>query len=106
MSYSLVYITTSGMEEAKRIGETLVKKRLVACANIVPRITSFYWWQGDFHQDEEALVLAKTDKRLTEKVIAEVKKLHSYKVPDISILEIKKGNPDFLKWISAEVSTS
>jgi len=104
MSYALVYITASDIEEARKIGENLVKKRLAACVNIVPRIISCYWWQGDLHQDEEALILAKTESRLVEKVIAEVKTSHSYQLPDISVLEIKSGDPDFLRWVSQEVS--
>lgn len=104
MSYSLVYLTAKDQKEADQIGKTLVEKHLAACANIVPKVRSYYWWNDKLCEDLEALVFLKTETRLVDKVIAEVKRLHSYQVPAISVLKIEEGDPDFLKWISGEVA--
>lgn len=101
--YISVYITASSLKEANWIAKNLVEKRLVACANIIPKINSIYWWEGKICEDQEALIFVKTTKKLAKEVIREVKEIHSYDVPAIAVLEILKGNPDFLKWISQEV---
>lgn len=103
MAYSLVYITTSDIEEARRIAKTLVEKRLVACANIVPEIESLYWWEGKINCEEEALIFAKTVREKVKNVIEEVKKLHSYEIPAIVSFDVSEGNKNFLDWISEEV---
>ncbi len=103
MAFSLIYITAVNIDEARKIARTLVEKRLVACANIVPKIESFYWWQGEISEHEEVLIFAKTETRLVKEIISEVKKLHSYKVPAILSFDISLGNPDFLDWIAKEV---
>ncbi len=103
MDYNLIYITTVNLDEARRIGRTLVEKRLAACANIIPIVQSIYWWKEKIYDEEEALMFVKTTKERVEEVIAEVKKLHSYEVPAIDVLDISAGNPDYLNWISKEV---
>lgn len=104
MVCNLIYITASNIEEARRIARSLVEKRLVACVNIVPEIESLYWWEEKVCEDKEVLILAKTTKAKTKQVIEEVKKIHSYKVPAISVFDIVEGNEDFLEWITSEVS--
>ena len=100
--YVLVYITASGPEEARSIAKTLVEKRLVACANIVPKIESIYWWKGKIFEEGETLILAKTTRKKMQAVISEAKAIHSYEVPDITVIEILEGHPSYLKWIREE----
>ena len=102
MDYSLIYITTPNVKEARDIAQNLLEKRLVACVNIVPGVESHYWWNGDICESTEALVFAKTTEEKTEDVISEVKEVHSYEIPAISVLKISDGNTDFLKWIENE----
>mgnify|MGYP001610399562 CR=1 FL=1 len=100
--YLTVYITAKDAKEARKISSALLKKRLIACANIIPKIESSYWWKGKIAKEMEALLLCKTRRGLEDKIIAAVKKYHSYRVPCINFLAIEKGNPDFLKWIEKE----
>jgi uncharacterized protein involved in tolerance to divalent cations len=60
--YALVEVTTSGEEESKRIGKKIVSERLAACANIIPAVSSFYWWKGKLGEDSESILLLKTKK--------------------------------------------
>lgn len=103
MDCNLVYVTTANQEEARRIGRTLVEKRLAACVNIIPIVQSIYWWKEKIYDEEETLMFVKTTKERVEEVIAEVKKLHSYEVPAIDVLDISAGDSDYLNWISKEV---
>lgn len=96
--YRLVYITTSGKEEAENIGKTLIKEKLIACANIFP-IRSIYLWKEELQREEEVAMFIKTKAKLVDEVIKRIKELHSYEVPCIVSLTIEKGYIEFLKWI-------
>lgn len=101
--YSIVYITSSNEKEANNIVEHLLKKRLIACANLFP-IKSIYQWDKKLVKEEEVGAILKTRRELVDEVIEEIKKLHSYDIPCIVSIPIKKGNKDFLSWISDETS--
>ena len=94
-----VFITASSREEAVRLAEALVAEKLAACVNRVDGVSSVYWWKGKVERAEESLLIAKTRGDLVGKLIARVKELHSYTVPEVIVLPIKEGNPDYLKWI-------
>lgn len=102
MPHILVYMTAKDVDEAEKLGQALVSKRLAACVNIIPGMRSMYWWEGAVQREEEVVVLAKTRGELAQALIAEVKALHSYEVPCIVTLSIDDGNPDFLNWIGME----
>jgi periplasmic divalent cation tolerance protein len=97
-----VYMTASSAEEAKEIGRALVEARLAACVNILDRMISFYWWQGQIEEGHEAVLIAKTTHRQLDALTAKVKSLHSYTVPCVVGVPIQGGNKDFLDWIEAE----
>jgi len=96
--YCVVLITTPP-EEAKKIANLIVEKKLGACTNVVKDIDSIYWWQGKIEKDRESLLIVKTRTDLFEKLKEEVKKVHPYTVPEIIALPIIAGNEDYLKWI-------
>ena len=102
MSVVSIYITTSNKEEARKIGRSIVNARLAACANIIDSMDSIYWWEGKMVEEQEAVLLLKTREELADKVIAEIKSLHSYDVPCIVAWPIVKGNADYIKWIEDE----
>ncbi len=102
MDYSLIYITTPNIKEARDIAQDLLKKRLVACVNIIPGVESRYWWNGDICESTEALIFAKTTEEKAKDVISEVKEIHSYETPAVSVFKISGGNTEFLRWIENE----
>ena len=104
MTEYLVYMTVKSEEEAAKIGTELIEQRLAACANIIGASKSFFWWNGVVQSDLETVMLLKTSDRKIDLLISTAKELHSYDCPAIVAIEIKKGNPDFLKWISKETS--
>lgn len=102
MSHVVVFITTATREEGEHIGRLLLDERLVACVNMTP-VHSAYWWQGRIAEADETLLVAKTAARLVESVTARVRALHSYTVPEVIALPIQDGNPDYLRWIDESV---
>jgi len=98
--FVIVYVTTKNIQEARTIANTLVAEKLVACANIIPKIESIYWWKGKIEKSNENAIILKTKKNLTQKIIKRIKEIHSYTVPCIISIPIEDGNNDFLKWIN------
>jgi len=99
---TVIYSTTGTIQDAKKIAHTLVEEKLVACVNIIPNITSIYRWQGKVEEDSECVLIAKTTDKNVEKVINEIKKLHSYDVPDIISFPITKGLNEYLQYVEDE----
>lgn len=104
MTFRLIYVTASSQEEAARIGRTLVQERLVACVNIIPGMTSLYWWDGAIQEDQETVLIAKTRTEHVPAIVERVKAVHSYECPCVLALPIDDGNPGFLDWIRRETA--
>ena len=95
-------ITTGNAEEAEKISKTLVKRRLAACVNILPEVSSRYWWQDKLETATESMLLVKTKQSLLPEIVKSVKKIHSYSVPEIIALPIVAGSQAYLDWIDSE----
>ena len=52
--YTLIYITTSGFSESKKIAMKLLQEKLAACTNIIREIDSFYLWKGEIKEDNSS----------------------------------------------------
>jgi periplasmic divalent cation tolerance protein len=102
-NYIIVMVTCASKEEARKISGRLLAKRLVACANILPKIESRFWWKGKLDSASELFVTMKTVRSNFKKIEAEVKRLHSYEVPEIIAVPIVSGSRDYLDWISQVV---
>ena len=96
-----IYITVGMEKEAKNIAKTLLRKKLIACANLFP-VTSLFHWENKLQEDDEIAMIMKTRTELVDKAIKEIKKLHSYEIPCIVVWQIYKGNEDYLSWIEKE----
>ncbi|WP_457555924.1 divalent-cation tolerance protein CutA [Candidatus Pyrohabitans sp.] len=103
--YAVIYITAKDAAQAKHIARKLVEERLAACANIIEKVTSFYWWRGKIEEDEEAFIILKTLREKVPAVVKRVKELHSYEVPEVIALEIVDGSEDYLSWLAEETGT-
>jgi periplasmic divalent cation tolerance protein len=100
--FTVVFITAKDREEARKIATALVKRRQAACVNIVPAVSSHFWWKDKLEATEESLLIVKTKESLLPEVIKSVKKLHSYNIPEIIALPIIDGSRDYLEWIDSE----
>jgi periplasmic divalent cation tolerance protein len=99
--YQVVLITCGSIAEARRIARSVVKKKLAACANIVPGVESIYRWKGKVDQAREVLMILKTSAARLRELEREVKRLHSYDVPEFIVLSIAAGSKEYLRWIGA-----
>jgi len=97
----LVYITCKDEEQAKSIGKVLLEKRIIACANIFP-IKSMYFWKNELQGDSEIVLICKTRTELYDEVELAVKDLHSYVIPCIMKIEVD-ANKEYSDWVDQEV---
>jgi len=102
MDGQLVYITASSGEEARKIARALVEERLAACANLLGKINSIYWWNDAVQEDKEVALIVKSRAELVPRIVERVKALHSYDCPCVVAMPIVDGNRAFVDWISAE----
>jgi periplasmic divalent cation tolerance protein len=101
-NYKLFYMTCKNKIEANKIALDLVKKDLVACANIIPGVKSYFKWnKKKINIIKESILIGKTVKKNMNKIISHVKKISSYECPCIVFVDIKNGNKDFLSWIKS-----
>jgi len=101
----VIFVTTSSAEEATNIARTLVDEKLIACANIVPKVRSIFRWQGKICDEAESLMIIKTVAANLEAITSRVKALHSYQVPEIIALPIVGGSAEYLKWVREETES-
>ena len=100
-----IALTTCGSpEEAARLAQELVSRRLAACVNVVPGVRSFYWWDNRVQDDNELLLVIKTRVELLPQLEAALAELHAYEVPEFVVLPIVDGSPAYLGWIDANLS--
>eukprot|EP00760_Papus_ankaliazontas_P020880 PhM_4_TR18599/c0_g2_i1/m.96967/K03926/cutA; periplasmic divalent cation tolerance protein len=96
---SVCWITAPTQVVAESIASTLVEKRLAACVNLIPNITSVYTWEGKVNKDSEVLLMAKTQTALVPSLVDAVKAVHPYDVPEVISAELGAGLPDYMKWV-------
>ena len=101
---AFIYITVPNKKEAKKIARHLLKSRLIACANIFP-IDSLYWWQEKITNNTEAVLIVKTFNKNFHKVVKEVEKIHPYSTPCIAKIEVNT-NKKFSCWLKREIDGS
>ena len=99
---AVILVTASSRAEAEKISAVLLGERKAACVNIIPGVSSRFWWQGKIDSADELLLVIKTRISAIQDIIALVKKNHSYAVPEIIALPVIDGSADYLSWIREE----
>ena len=98
-NFFLAYITTKNEEEALNLANLAVEKNLAACGNIFPKMKSVYKWNKKLQNDDESLLILKTNSRKYPSLKKLIIEKHSYEVPCILKIPIDDGNKEYLKWI-------
>jgi periplasmic divalent cation tolerance protein len=99
--FLIIFCTTASEQEAATISKTVVEEGLAACVNIIPQIRSIYRWKEKICDEREMLIIIKTREDLFDKIRSRIRELHTYEVPEITAIQLDKGNAAYLQWIEA-----
>jgi len=95
----VAFIMVGSQAEARRIGRTLVEQRLAACVNLVTGVTSIFRWEGKISEEQEILLIVKSQADRFDEILKAVRAIHSYQVPEIIAIRLNGGLPEYLKWV-------
>ena len=99
----MALVTAPDLKTARKLAQSVLRARLAACVNIVPRIESHYWWQGKLEAGAEVLLILKTTVRCLKGLEAMVIKEHPYDTPEFIAFTISAGNQRYLDWLEQSV---
>jgi len=87
--------------EAGLFAENVVSRRLAACVNVFGPVVSTYWWLGKREKTEEFLALVKTSETRVEELVTELKRVHSYELPEVTVFKVS-GSMEYVAWVMRE----
>jgi periplasmic divalent cation tolerance protein len=100
----IVLVTAPEMKTARRLARAALEARLAACANLVPKVESHYWWRGKISKAAEVLIVLKTTAgklpALERLIVAE----HPYDTPEFVALPVGRVNRRYLSWWEQSVA--
>jgi periplasmic divalent cation tolerance protein len=97
--YQIILCTCPDKDSAEQLAHLLVNEQLSACVNILPGVSSIYWWQGQSSSAQEYLLLIKAHKAHYQDIETHIKAHHPYELPEIIAVSIENGLPEYLNWI-------
>jgi periplasmic divalent cation tolerance protein len=98
--FALVLVTAPNLKTARRLARLALESRLIACASLVPKLESHYWWQDKMVSSAEVLLLLKTRRARLKKLEALVLDHHPYDTPEFIALPLHSGTPRYLQWLA------
>jgi periplasmic divalent cation tolerance protein len=99
MSVCVVLATAPKGKEGERLARLVLKKRLVACVNILKDVSSLFWWEGKIDRASEVLLVMKTTRSRLPALVRAVAKAHSYSVCEVIALPVIGGNKPYIDWV-------
>jgi periplasmic divalent cation tolerance protein len=104
--FALVLVTAPDLKTARKLAKAALTARLIACANLVPKIESHYLWQGKLETSAEVLLVLKTTRARLTKLEKLILAKHPYDTPEFVVLRFNKGNERYLSWVQASWLTT
>jgi len=98
-----VFTTVEDKEDANKIGEMLLEKRLVGCVQIMGPVLSMYWWKGNVERAEEWLCLINSERSLCGQLEKAIREVHPYETPEIIAVPVVCGSENYLEWLRNEL---
>lgn len=103
MGSVVVLVTAPDLKTARRLARSALTARLVACANLVPKLESHYWWQGKIEKSAEVLMILKTTRSRVAKLQRLILGQHPYDTAEFVVLPIAGGSAKYLAWLAGAV---
>ena len=100
----VIYCTVPTKKEATEIAKHLVAKKYAACVSIIDKVHSVFSWDGEMCEENELLLIIKTEKERFDRVKETINDMHSYNIPEVIALPIVEGSENYLQWIHHELT--
>ena len=98
--YFLVFVTAPDLKTARALAKAALAAKLIACANLVPKIESHYRWQGKVESAAEVLLILKTTKTKLPALEKLMLDRHPYDTPEFIVSPLVAGNGKYLAWLA------
>jgi len=99
---AVVVVTTVGAGfDALSLAEQLVDEKLAACVNILPQVHSVYRWQGRVEQDDEQVLIIKTEESRLDALQSRLFAAHPYETPEFVVMKIDELRGPYAQWFEA-----
>jgi len=102
--FTIVLVTAPDLKTARALAKAALQARLVACANLIPKIESHYWWHGKIESGAEVLLVLKTQKSKLAALEKLILANHPYDMPEFLVLPLSAGGNKYLEWIESSCS--
>ena len=99
--FAVVLVTAPDLKTARTLAKTALSARLIACANLIPKIESHYWWQGKIESGAEVLLVLKTQTSRLAALEKLIEAKHPYDTPEFLVLPLSAGSKKYLTWLAA-----
>jgi periplasmic divalent cation tolerance protein len=99
--FATVLVTAPDLKTARALAKAALKARLAACANLIPKVESHYWWEGKIESGAEVLMVFKTKKAKLAALEKLVLDRHPYETPEFLVLTLNAGSRKYLDWLAA-----
>jgi periplasmic divalent cation tolerance protein len=101
--FAVVLVTAPDLKTARKLARAALTSRWAACANLVPKIESHYWWQGKLERSAEVLLVLKTATARLADLEKCILAHHPYDTPEFIVLALASGNARYLDWLAKSV---
>ncbi|WP_312857163.1 divalent cation tolerance protein CutA [Acerihabitans arboris] len=99
----IILCTAPDRATAQALAGKLLGEKLAGCVTLLPGATSLYFWEGKLEQEDEVQMLIKSHVRHQHELITCIKKHHPYQTPELLVLPVQGGDPDYLSWLNASL---
>lgn len=102
-NFTQLVLNCASWQEAQRIADVLLEKRLVACVEFL-EVKSKFHWQGHLDEAKEVKLIMESLAEHFEKIESEVTKLHSYETFVLQQIPLSNLSQDASIWLNQEVN--
>lgn len=103
-NFTVVLVTAPDLKTARALAQSALQARLIACANLVPKVESHYRWRGKIESSTEALLVLKTRKSKLSALEKLILAKHPYDTPEFLVLPLAAGSEKYLDWLADSIS--
>ena len=101
--FVVVLVTAPNVKTARALARSALKARLIACANLIPRLESHYWWRGKMERSAEVLLVLKTARRQLRSLEKLILGEHPYDTAELLVVPLEQGTPRYLRWLADSI---